>query len=147
MKYSEAKQGRVFVIRLEDGDVVHEQIERFAKEKGIAAASVVAVGGVDAGSRLVTGPLEGRASPVVPMDLTLDAPHEVAGVGTIFPDDTGAPILHMHMACGRHSSTTTGCVRRGVKTWHVIEVVVTELTGCRAARLPDPATGFKLLVP
>ncbi len=26
MKYSEAKQGRVFVIRLEDGDVVHEVI-------------------------------------------------------------------------------------------------------------------------
>ena len=29
MKYSEAKQGRVFIIRLEDGDVLHESIEAF----------------------------------------------------------------------------------------------------------------------
>ena len=35
MKYSQAKQGRVFVIRLEDGDVIHEEIEKFAREKGI----------------------------------------------------------------------------------------------------------------
>ena len=81
------------------------------------------------------------------MELTLDAPCEVTGSGTIFPDDTGTPILHMHIACGRHSSTTTGCVRRGVKTWHVLEIVLTELLDCSSARLPDPATGFKLLVP
>ena len=31
MKYSEAKPGRIFVIRLEDGDIVHEAIESFAK--------------------------------------------------------------------------------------------------------------------
>ncbi|NIT59971.1 MAG: DUF296 domain-containing protein, partial [Aliifodinibius sp.] len=31
MKYSEAKQGRIFVIRLEDGDIVHDEIERFAR--------------------------------------------------------------------------------------------------------------------
>jgi len=35
MKYSEAERGRVFVIRLEDGDVIHESIEGFAKEHGI----------------------------------------------------------------------------------------------------------------
>ena len=46
MKYSEAKQDRIFVIRLEDGD-------------------------------------------------------EIAGTGTIFPDEENNPILHMHIACGR----------------------------------------------
>ncbi|MBA3036272.1 MAG: DUF296 domain-containing protein, partial [Desulfobacterium sp.] len=30
MKYSEAKQGRIFVVRLEDGETVHEEIEKFA---------------------------------------------------------------------------------------------------------------------
>lgn len=34
MKYSEAKQGRIFVIRLEDGDVIHEEIEKFASYGG-----------------------------------------------------------------------------------------------------------------
>ena len=47
MKYSQAKQGRVFVIRLEDGDVVHEEIEKFAREKGIKAAALIIIGGAD----------------------------------------------------------------------------------------------------
>ena len=35
MKYSEAKFGRVFVLRLEDGDVLHESIEAFAVKEGV----------------------------------------------------------------------------------------------------------------
>jgi len=31
MKYSEAKQGHIFVIRLEDGDIIHEAVENFAR--------------------------------------------------------------------------------------------------------------------
>jgi len=60
MKYSEEKPGRVFVIRLEDGDILHEKIEAFAKEKSIKAAGLIIVGGADTGSKLVVGPLEGR---------------------------------------------------------------------------------------
>jgi hypothetical protein len=66
MRYSEAKAGRVFVVRLEDGDIIHESLERFAKEKGIHRAQVIALGALDEGSKLVVGPQEGRASPVVP---------------------------------------------------------------------------------
>lgn len=36
MKACEGRIGRVFVIRLEDGDVVPECIERFAEEKGVS---------------------------------------------------------------------------------------------------------------
>ena len=32
MKYSQASLGRVFVVRLEDGDIVHECLERLARE-------------------------------------------------------------------------------------------------------------------
>jgi hypothetical protein len=38
-------------------------------------------------------------------------------------------------------------VRTGVRTWHVLEVVLTEIAGSTARRLPDATTGFKLLVP
>jgi len=147
MKYSEARRGRTFVIRLEDGDVLHEEIERFAAEKSIRAASLIAVGGADEGSRLVVGPEDGRASPVIPMEHVLDNVHEIAGVGTLFPDRDGNPILHMHMACGRKASAVTGCVRRGVKVWHVMEVILTELTDTKAVRKLDAATGFELLSP
>ena len=147
MKYSEAKPGRVFVIRLEDGDILHEEIEKFASEKSIKAASLIAVGGADAGSGLIVGPENGRSTPVIPMRLELDNVHEIAGTGTLFPDKDGNPILHMHMACGRKDSAVTGCVRAGVKVWQVMEVILYELTDTDAARLPDEATGFALLQP
>ena len=147
MRYSEAAQGRVFVIRLEDGEILHETIERFAVAHGIGAATVIAIGCADKGSTLIVGPAHGRASSVDPMPHTLDDVHEIAGTGTLFPDDTGAPILHMHAACGRKDRTITGCVRAGVKTWQVLEVVVTELKGTHARRLKDETTGFKLLQP
>ncbi len=147
MKYSQAKPGRIFVVRLEDGEIVHEKLEAFAAREKIRAAALVAVGGVDAGSKLVVGPEDGRAHPPRPMGAMLDNVHEISGTGTIFPDDKGNPVLHMHMACGRERDTVTGCVRTGVKVWQVLEVIILELADSTAARLPDKATGFHLLIP
>lgn len=147
MLYSEARQGRVFVIRLEDGDILHEEIERLAAEKSVNAASLIVVGGADEGSQLVVGPEKGREEPVTPMFRTLSDVREVAGVGTLFPDENGKPVLHMHVACGRDEDTITGCVRKGVKTWHILEVVMTELLDSTAVRIFDPVTGFGLMRP
>lgn len=147
MKYSEAKYGRVFVIRLEDGDILHETIEKFARDKGVRAGALIALGGADEGSRLVVGPERGREKPVIPLEYELREVHEIAGVGTLFPDKKGEPVLHMHIACGRHEETVTGCVRKGVRTWHVMEVVLYELLDTVAIRALDPATGFELLQP
>jgi predicted DNA-binding protein with PD1-like motif len=147
MKYSEASPGRIFVLRLEDGDIIHEQIERFALMKNIDTAALVAVGGIDKDSVLVVGPNNGRASPVVPMEHVLDNVHEVAATGTIFPNGRGEPVLHMHLAAGRKDKTVTGCVRKGVKVWQVLEVVVFELVDSTAKRVRDATTGFELLEP
>lgn len=147
MKYSQAKHGRIFVIRLEDGDIVHEVIEDFARKQSITAAALIVLGCADEGSTLVVGPREGRESPVEPMARILDNVHEVAGVGTIFPDDESNPVLHMHMACGREMATTTGCIRRGVRVWHVMEIILFELLDSTGVRLLELVTGFKLLKP
>ncbi len=147
MKYSEAKPGRIFVLRLEDGEILHECIEEFARAQEIQAAALIVLGVADAGSRLVVGPEQGRAKSIVAMEQVLDNVHEVTGVGTLFPDASGLPILHMHIASGRKGETVTGCVRRGVKVWHVLEVVLWELTHTTGRRLPDPATGFELFQP
>ena len=147
MKYSEAKQGRVFIIRLEDGDILHEKVEEFAREKFIKAAALIAVGGIDKESKLVVGPDKKNERPVKPLTHILDDVHEVAGTGTIFPDEEGNPVLHMHLACVREGSTITGCVRTGVKVWHILEVVLYELTDTEACRIFDHQTGFALLRP
>jgi predicted DNA-binding protein with PD1-like motif len=147
VRYCEANQGRIFIIRLEDGEVLHEQVERFAADMHIQAASVICLGGADEKSRLITGPKAGRASQITPNEVILKGVYEVTGVGTVFPNKQGIPVLHMHLACGRRSETVTGCVRRGVKVWHVMEIILTELVNHQASRQLDPVTGFDLLVP
>ena len=145
MKYSSAQLGRVLVIRLEDGDVVHECIEEAARAEGITRAAVILLGGAGGGSRVVVGPENGDAQPVVPMERVLHDVHEMAGAGTIFPDEAGRPVLHLHAAFGRDDQVTAGCIRTGVRTWVVAEAVVMELTGTAATRRADPVTGFELL--
>ncbi|MFH1039388.1 MAG: PPC domain-containing DNA-binding protein [PVC group bacterium] len=147
MKYSEAEQGRTFVIRLEDGEVLHEVIEKFAADLGIERAFLIAVGGAGPGSTLVVGPEDKDARPVSPLTHVLDDVHEIAGVGTLFPDSGGRPMLHLHLACGREDHTVTGCGRTGVRTWQVAEVILVELLGTSARRETDPDTGFELLQP
>lgn len=147
MKFSEARQGRVFILRLEDGEIVHEIIEQFAKDHHIKAASVIIVGGADDGSQLVVGPAEDRGLPLQPMQLALKNAHEISGTGTLFCDDEGTPLLHMHMACGRNHESVTGCIRAGVKVWHVMEAVIHELIGTEARRLHEEPLGLKLLNP
>ena len=146
MKYSEAKQGRTFIIRLEDGDIVHEEIEQFARDHSINAGALIIVGGIDEGSKLIVGPKQERSKPVTPMEHLLDDVHEIAGVGTLFTDEQGNPILHMHMASGRKTSTVTGCIRNGVKTWHILEVILFELIDSTGVRTLDSETGFKFLI-
>ncbi|RZN37048.1 MAG: DNA-binding protein [Methanophagales archaeon ANME-1-THS] len=147
MKYAEARLGRTFIIRLEDGEILHETIEAFARAHAITAAAIIALGGADEGSRLVVGPEHGRSKPVSPMEHILADVHEIAGVGTIFPDKDRNPVLHMHIASGRNESTITGCVRRGVRVWQVLEVILFELHDTRACRIFDTQTGFELLEP
>ena len=147
MKYSEARFGRVFVIRLEDGDIVHDSIQALAAEKHIKAGALVILGGADSGSRFVVGPEEDRSPVVNPLTHIIEHACEVAGVGTLFPDENNNPTLHMHMACGREGETITGCVRTGVKVWHVMEAILFELTDTDAVRKYHKATGFALLSP
>lgn len=147
MKCSEAKQGRTFVIRLEDGEIIHEKLEEFARTHAVNAAALIAVGAIDEGSKLVVGPEEGRSETITPMEYVLDDVHEMAGAGTIFPDKDNNPVMHMHIASGRKDSTITGCVRRGVKVWQILEVILIELVDTSASRIFDAQLGFELLEP
>lgn len=146
MKISAGKIGRAFVIRLEDGDVIPDCIERFAAENGITHAQAILVGGVG-GGEMVVGPRSSTAMPPEPMRLPVDGAHEVIGVGLLAPAADGRPILHIHGSLGRSGQSMTGCLRPGVRTWVVGEVVLLELLDIVATRLPDPKTGFTLLVP
>ncbi len=144
MKAQRGQLGRVFMLRLEDGDIVPECIERFARENNVSTGHVVLVGGIGVGD-VVVGPRRSDVMPPEPMLLPVDGAHEVVGVGVLAPDEQGKPVLHIHAALGRAGKTTAGCLRPGVKTWLVGEAILYEITGVDAIRSRDPASGFVLL--
>jgi predicted DNA-binding protein with PD1-like motif len=146
MKASEGKLGRVFVIRLEDGDKLPDCIEKFAEKKCVSVGHVILVGGIGEG-QIVVGPRHSDKMPPEPMLLPIDSAHEVAGVGVLAPDENGKPVLHIHAALGRSGQTMTGCLRPGVKTWLVAEAILYEIVGARATRVKDKKSGFTLLQP
>lgn len=146
MRSCEGRIGRVFVIRLEDGDRLPSCIERFAEANGISVGHVILVGGIGDG-QVVVGPRRSDARPPEPMVLPIDGAHEVAGVGVIAPGEDGKPHLHIHAALGRSGQTVTGCLRPGVGTWLVGEAILYEITGTRVWRVKDTESGFSLLQP
>ena len=146
MKACQGKVGRVFVIRLEDGDVVPGCIERFAEENGVSVGHAVLVGGIG-GGEVVVGPRCSQEMPPQPMLLPVDGAHEVVGVGVLAPDEDGKPVLHIHAALGRSGQTMSGCLRPGVETGLVGEGILDEILGVKAVRVRDAESGFSLLEP
>ena len=144
MKTTEGRLGRVFIIRLETGDVIPQCIERFAQEKGVKAGHVILLGGIG-GGEIVVGPRNTTDMPPDPMFLPLDGAHEIAAVGVIALDESGKPILHVHGALGRSGQTITGCLRQGVSTWLIGEAILLEVVGVNAVRIKDKQSGFTLL--
>lgn len=147
MKYSEGNIGRIFIIRLEDGDPLPESIETLAKEKDVKRGVCFLVGGVKSGGNIVSGPKQGDTIPVETINNILDGIHETVALGAIFPDEKGEPRLHMHAALGRDQETITGCIRLGIETWKVGEVILLEIINNNAQRRKEATTGFELLEP
>jgi uncharacterized protein len=145
MKYDQASLGRVFILHFEDGDVINDTIEAFARTQGVSHGIAFYVGGTADGSRLVVGPDATRADAIIPLVHTLTGARETFAFGTLAPGEDGEPSLHMHAAAGREGDATVGCTRAGLETWLVGEVVLIEIVGSRALRRLDPTSGFQLL--
>lgn len=147
MLYTKASQGRCFILRLEDGELIQDTIEKFAASENIKRAYIQVVGAGDKGSILITGPEKSRSHNFIPMHAILNEMHEVFGFGTLFPGNDGIPKLHMHLACGREENTITGEIRNGVKVWNALEALVIELLDNDSIREYDKKTGVDSLLP
>jgi predicted DNA-binding protein with PD1-like motif len=145
LQFTEAKLGRIFILRLYDKDHLPDVIENFAWQQNLSNGLCFLVGGAKEKSSVVVGSKEGEALPPEPVVTLLAGVSEAVGVGTIFVNEEGRPKLHMHASFGRGEKTITGCVRMGVDVWHIGEVVILELTGTEARRTVDKKTGFEFL--
>jgi uncharacterized protein len=145
MEFTEAKLGRIFILRLHQNETLHEVIEKFAAQQKVVNALCFFLGGAEDKSKVVVGPRDGAAMPPQPVVTLLKGVHEGVGVGTLFTDESGAAKLHMHASFGRNDNAITGCVRMGVNVWQIGEVVILELAGGTATRRKNKETGFEFL--
>ncbi len=142
MDYRVGRIGRTIVMSLKDNDDVYASVHEVAKKENIRCAMVTAVGGVRR-AKVVVGP-KSPTGPIEPEFREFDDAREVVGTGTLFWDESG-PHMHIHMAFGRGDTALTGCPRGGANAFCILEIILLELLDIDARRLPDPATGFKLL--
>lgn len=145
MKYTEANLGRIFILRLEEGDQIPGTIEEFAKDKEIKGATVFFIGGSKKNSKIVVGPRDCEADRPEAIVEDLLTTSETVGLGTIFTNEEDDPKLHLHASMGSHQGVMTGCTRQGVDIWLVGEVVILEMINHSATRKIDPESGFELL--
>jgi len=131
MQYTEGQLGRVFVVRIDDGEDMLVSLHQFIGDKGILAGSILFLGALMNG-RMVTGPEE-PVIPPVPHFVMFEGGWEVFGVGTIYPGE-GGPHIHYHASVGRAGHALTGCLREKATTYLIVEVIILEFTGLSARR-------------
>jgi hypothetical protein len=142
MQYTQGNLGRIFLLKFDDDDLLIEKLADFTKKEKIKAATMVFIGALKKGL-LVTGPKK-PVIPPEPNQVNFKDGWEVMGIGTIFTNKTG-PQIHIHGSMGKQQKTLIGCVRGKSKVFLVIEAIVFELKGVRAAKSIDPKTGLNLL--
>lgn len=141
MQYSEGRLGRIFVVRIDDGEDLIEQLLHFIAEKGVGSAMIHLLGALKV-ARLVTGP----ERPVIPPTAhyeDVEGGWEIVGLGTVYPSEEG-PKIHLHASIGRGKEVLTGCVRDLAETYLVVEAVILEFEGLKASRHLDEKTSLHL---
>jgi len=131
MQYTEGQIGRVFVVRIDDGEDMLLSLRQFILDRNIQAGSIHFLGALMSG-RMVTGPEE-PVIPPVPHFVMFEGGWEVFGVGTIYPGE-GGPHIHYHASVGRSGHALTGCLREKAVTYLIVEAVIMEFTGLSARR-------------
>jgi len=142
MEYTKGAVARVFLIKFSDRDIFLKEIDKLARKEKIRAGAMIFLGALRDGD-LVTGPKK-TVIPPEPNWVRFKDGWEVFGIGTIFTNKKG-PQIHIHASLGKKNKTLTGCVRRDSKVFLVIEAVLFELKGVKAAKDIDPVTGLNLL--
>lgn len=142
MQYSQGSLGRVFVLRLDDGEDLIASLERLSIEKGVTAGVALFMGALKDG-RMVTGP-EVATIPPTPHWESFQSAWEVVGMASIYPGEKG-PMVHVHSSMGRGREAMAGCVRIVASVYLIVEAVLFELLEVDARRVLDEKSGLHLL--
>lgn len=143
MKHTSGRIKAIHVLKFENNDDFIAETENFIKNKKIKTAFFIFLGGMKKGD-LVSGPKK----PVIPPDpfwQSYDKGWDVFGVGSVFSGAGGKPQIHIHSSLGSKKMVKTGCMRKKASVFIVIEALMFELSGVKAEKGIDPATGINML--
>jgi Predicted DNA-binding protein with PD1-like DNA-binding motif len=143
MQYSEGRIGRVFVLRIDDGEDFLAVTREFVKTHAVTTGTILYLGALRQ-AKMVTGPEE-AVFPPDPHFVMFEGGWEMVGIGTITVED-GSPAIHFHTSVGRAGHALTGCLREKAVTYIVAEAVILEFSGISIVRQFDEKTQVNLPV-
>ena len=142
MKYSKARQGRIFIVKFEHKDDLLTELKKLAEKEKINFATIIFLGALAKG-KIIAGPKKLEV-PATGDCLEFNDGREVLGLGTIVRDKNGTH-AHIHAAYGKKKNTLTGCLRDDGRVFITVEAVITEFKGVKVSRAKDKKTGHRLL--
>lgn len=131
---------RTFAVILDTGDEVTASLNAFAREQGITAAQVSAIGAFE---RCTLGYFDWQQKDYrrIPVGEQVEV---VALLGDIGEDEAGKPALHLHVVLGRSDGTALGGHLLDARVRPTLEVLVTE-SPAHLRRRHDQETGLTLI--
>ena len=137
---AETSGQRIFVVVLDPGEEAFASLTDFAGQKGIAGASLTAIGAFEKATVgwFDFGSKSYRKIPVAEQCEVLSA------IGDIAVDDIGKPSLHLHAVLGLSDGSTRGGHLLEGMVKPTLEVTVTE-SPVHLRRTKRPALGIALI--
>ena len=140
MEYSSHKHlGRVFILRLDPGELLLESLEKLIEKEGIDSAIVTS--GIGTLDRFRFHRVTNASLPAQNEFLTVEGPLELLSLQGIIAG--GEP--HLHAVCSDLESVYCGHMEGGCRTLVLIEVSIVEIPGAHLTRARDPITGRSML--
>ncbi|QGT99589.1 hypothetical protein SYNTR_0996 [Candidatus Syntrophocurvum alkaliphilum] len=143
MQYTQGSMGRVFVIKFEHGDNLIEQLQLILNKEQITTGTLLMIGALKK-SKMVVGPEECVVPPVV-IPYIFEDGREIAAIGTIFPDENGNPVFHIHSSVGRQNDSIVGCLRDDTEVYLIVEAVIIEFLNIDAKKVFEEKYDLNML--
>jgi predicted DNA-binding protein with PD1-like motif len=131
---------KTFAVILDTGDEAVECLGRFAREQGLTASQLTAIG---AFSRAVLGYFDWEKKDYlrIPVEEQVEV---VAFLGDVAVSEGGKPTLHPHVVLARRDGSTVGGHLLEGHVRPTLEVIVTE-SPAHLQKREDPETGLALI--
>ena len=138
--FSTRTTGRVFVLRLDQGDLLLESIRTFIQKENIQNAYIAsAIGTLDCcvlHMVMTTG-----YPPVEHFERWQDKPLEISSIDGLIA--AGTP--HLHMVVSDHQKAYSGHIEEGCRILYLAEIMIAELDEASLKRVRDEKGILKLI--